>query len=613
MVTGHFYWKVAAAIVILAAAALAGIYCFRDGEPADSPSKANPHDTAYSGPDLYREVAKDAGIDFIYRNGEEAGHYAILESLGGGVALLDYDGDDLLDLFVTGGGYFAGNDKNEIKGYPCKLYKNLGNWKFKDVTAEVGVENLAGKQPWFYSHGCAACDYDRDGWTDLLVTGYGRLALFRNEPVDPNDASKGRRLVDVTSETGLIRDHFWSTSAAWGDLDSDGWPDLYVCQYVDWSFANNPRCAGYTTDVKRDVCPPGQFSSTPHALYHNVADAHGRRFVDASREAGLRLPPREDKDYGKGLGVIMVDVNRDRKPDIYVANDTTDNFLYLNESTPGKLAFREMGFALGVARDNMGIPNGSMGVDAGDYNASGWPSLWVTNYEGELHALYRSKPGKQVFFQFSTHVGGIAAIGQNFVGFGTAFVDVDRDGWEDLVVTNGHVIRHPYRCGVRQKPVLLRNLGDGRFADITPHGGTYFKNEHCGRGLAVGDLDNDGKPDLVISHVNAPLAVLRNVSPDERWLGVQLVGRERRDVVGARLILEMGDRRFTRFAKGGGSYLSSGDRRHLICLGSSGQSGRLTVEWPSGEPSVQQFDGLAPGSYHRLVQDDLATKALPAR
>jgi hypothetical protein len=558
----------------------------------------------------------DAGINFTYRNGEEAGHFAILESLGGGIALVDYDGDGLLDIFLTGGGYFDGPDKKEIRGHTCRLYRNLGGWKFQDVTKEAGLDSLAGGRPWFYTHGAAVADYDRDGWPDLLVTGYGRVALFHNEPADPADPKRGRRFVDVTDRAGLNRDHIWATSAAWGDLDGDGYPDLYICQYVNWGFHPpliNPPCAGYTTDVRRDVCPPAQFASLPHALYRNAAGPGGRRFLDVSRAAGIRAAPRDDADYGKGLGVLMVDVNGDGRTDVYVANDTTDNFLYLNGSALGKLALRERGFALGVARDGGGIPNGSMGVDAADYNGTGRPSLWVTNYEGELHALYRNKEtGPEPRFHYSTQVAGIAAIGQNFVGFGTAFLDVDGDGWEDLVISNGHVIRRPYRCGVRQKPVLLRNQGNGRFADITPQGGGYFRSEHRGRGLVVGDLDNDGRPDLIVSHVNEPVTLLRNRSADgHHWLGVELAGREGRDVVGTRLTLEAGGRRFTRFAKGGGSYLSSGDRRHLFGLGAVEAVGTLTVEWPSGDPRVQHFDGLAVDHYYQIRQGEGDARRIP--
>jgi hypothetical protein len=191
------------------------------------------------------------------------------------------------------------------------------------------------------------------------------------------------------------------------------------------------------------------------------------------------------------------------------------------------------------------------------------------------------------------------------VGFGTGFLDADNDGWEDLVISNGHVIKHPYRCGVRQKPVLFRNRGDGHFDEITPQGGPYFRGEHCGRGLAIGDLDNDGRPDLVISHVNAPVALLRNVAPrTNHWLGVELRGRGRHDVVGAKLTVRVGDRCLMRFAKGGGSYLSSGDRRHLVGLGPATEVGRVTVEWPWGEPRVQHWDGLAVDRYWRLTQGE---------
>jgi hypothetical protein len=562
-------------------------------------------DPALEDAPLFEDVTATSRVDFTYRNGEEADQYSLLESLGGGVALIDYDNDGLLDLFLVGGGTFAGPDRKEIRGCPCKLYRNLGGWKFRDVTAEAGLDGLAGGEPFFYTHGCAVADYDGDGWPDLLVTGYGRVALFHNEA-----GPGGRRFRDVTRECGLLRDHFWATSAAWGDVDGDGWPDLYVCQYVDWSWANNAPCKGYTTDVARDVCPPRHFRAAPHALYHNVAgEGGGRRFVDVTREAGLRAAPREDGDYGKGLGVVFVDLDEDGRPDLFVANDTSGNFLFLNESAPGKPKFRDVGFQLGVARDVNGTPTGSMGVDAADYTGTSLASLFVTNYEGESHSLYRNKKaGGQLFFHYSTQTAGIAAIGQNFVGFGTAFLDADGDGWEDLVISNGHVIRHPYRCGVRQRPVLFRNRGDGRFEDVTPRGGSYFRGEHRGRGLAVGDLDNDGRPDLVISHINEPVALLRNRAPgDHHWLGIELARPGHVDVVGARLTLEVEGRRLSRFAKGGGSYLSSGDRRHLFGLGARAAVGRLTVEWPSGEPRTQHWDGLAVDRYHRLVQGQSAT------
>ncbi len=616
-----------ARFVIAAAAGLllvAGA-CQKPAVPDDDEEAQAGDDRSAAGlpASLYQDVTAAAGIHSTYRNGEQAGHYAILESLGGGVALIDYDGDGLLDVFLPGGGYYDGPEKKQIKGHPARLYRNLGNWKFKDVTREAGLD-----QPLCYSHGAAVVDYDRDGWPDLLVTGYGRLALYHNEPVDPADPKKGRRFREVTKEAGLLSgDHFWSTSAAFADLDGDGWPDLYVCQYVNWSFTNNPKCEGYSPSIPRDVCPPRQFEAVAHALYRNVPGPDGtRRFVDVSKEAGLRVPRVEEdyaqldyldqaardrlrtadkaKDYGKGLGVVIVDVNGDGKPDIYVANDTTDNLLYLNRSRPGQLRFEENALDLGVARDGGGTATGSMGVDAADYDGRGLPALWVTTYEGEFHSLYRRVPRQgQQFFLYASMVAKVAALGQQYVGFGTGFVDVDNDGWQDLVISNGHVIHHPVRSGRRQRPVLMRNLGDGTFANITDRGGPYFRTDHVGRGLAIGDLDNDGRPDLVISHVNEPAAVLRHTAaPANHWLGVELVGADHRDVVGARLTLEVNGRRLTRFARSGGSYLSSGDRRHLFGLGPAGRPGRLTVDWPSGEPRTQHWDGLEADRYWRLAQ-----------
>jgi hypothetical protein len=542
--------------------------------------------------DLFRDMTTESGVNLTYHNGQEAGHYAILESLGGGVGLIDYDGDGLLDIFIPGGGYYDGPDKKVLKGHPSRLYKNLGGWKFKDVTAEVGLD-----QPLFFTHGCAVGDYDRDGWPDLLVTGWGRMALYHNEP----DGKGGRHFREVTKAAGLP-EGLWTTSAAWADFDGDGFPDLYVCQYVNWSIdKNNPKCSGYTASVPRDVCPPKSFTALPHHLFRNLGNG---TFADVSQDAKLR-PYTGDKDKdaeaGKGLGVVVVDVDGDGKPDVYVANDTVDNFLYLNKSTPGKILFEEVGFPTGVARDDRGTPNGSMGCDVGDYDGSGWPSIWVTNYENEMHALYRNRGAGM--FLFSTPASGIAAIGQLYVGFGTGFIDLDNHGWEDLVIANGHVIRHPHGAKLRQRPVVLRNKGDTRFSDITRQGGEYFRDDHIGRGIALGDLDNDGRTDLVISHLNEPAVLLRNVADvGNHWLGLKLVGKERRDVVGAKVVVEVGGRQQTRFAKGGGSYLSSCDRRLLFGLGKAEKVENVTVHWPGGTKQRWAGEQLKTDRYWQLVE-----------
>jgi hypothetical protein len=279
-----------------------------------------------------------------------------------------------------------------------------------------------------------------------------------------------------------------------------------------------------------------------------------------------------------------------------------DNFLYMNR---GKWKFEEKGLSSGVARDDEANPQGSMGVDVGDYDRSGLASIFVTNYENERHALYRNQ-GKNEQFLFSTNTSGIAAIGQKFVGFGTSFVDVENRGWEDLVIVNGHVIRHPIVAGLRQRPVLLRNLGTTRFEDITPQAGPHFRTDHISRGLAVGDLDNDGRPDLVISNLNEPVVILRNVAGEggkrNHWLGVALERPKNHDAVGAKITVEVNGQRRTRFVKGGGSYLSSSDRRHLFGLGNWDRVDRITVDWPSGQR--QEWDGkdLTLDRYWRLVQ-----------
>jgi enediyne biosynthesis protein E4 len=585
--------------------------CTPPGVPSPRGSDKKEPEEEPVGPPVFKDVTAASGLEFTYRNGEDtANHLSILESLGGGVGLIDYDGDGLLDVFLPGGGGFAGADKKDIVGNPCKLYRNLGGLQFEDVTAKAGLDKLAGGQPWFYTHGAAVVDYDRDGWPDLLVTGWGAVALFHNVPVDANDPKKGRRFEDVTAKAGLAgegRGHpaggdpgrgiTWATSAAFGDLDGDGYPDLYVCQYVNWSWKNHPSCryGGQTFDV----CPPKDFQGLPHKLFRN--DGKGG-FIDVSNEAGL-VPG--GPNASKGLGVVMVDLDGDGKPEIYVCNDTVDNFLYVNKSKRGEILLQEQGLLSGAARDDRGTANGSMGVDAGDPDHSGKPWLWVTNYENELHALYRNECQLgRFFFQFRTSAVGIAAIGQKYVGWGTAFLDVDLDGWEDLFVANGHAIRYPTGTGAarKQQPVLLYNRR-GKFRDVSKSIGDYHDTPRLARGVGVGDLDNDGRTDLVISHVNEPVRILRGIGgKDNHWLGVELRGKDNACIVGAKAVLEAagkGPGRQTRFAKGGGSYASSGDRRLLFGLGQE-TKGRLRVTWPDG--TEQSFDDLNVDRYYRLVQ-----------
>jgi hypothetical protein len=581
-------WLGAGAVVVV----LASFGFYRLAGPATTalpPTKsADDLSTLASGPPWFEDRTADSGVHFAYRNGEEADQYTILETLGGGVALFDFDGDGLIDIFLTGGGYFDGPAKDQIKGLPCKLYKNLGGWKFKDVTKDVALE-----VPWWYTHGVAVADYDRDGWPDLLVTGYGKLALFHNEA----DGNGGRRFVDVSDKMGL-RDQSWNTGAGWADVDGDGFPDLYVCRYCDWSFANHPVCTGLQPGVLREACPPLRFKPLLHALFHNE---QGKSFRNVSSEHGF-------KAAGYGLGVVLADLNSDGRPDIFVGNDLAPNMLYMNRG--GKLEERA-GLA-GVALSDTGLASASMGVDAADFDGSGRPGLFITNFQRELHSLYRNLGSE--LFHYQSEAVGLAALGRLYVGWGTSFVDVDNDGWEDLVIVNGHIFRKPAGSPVKQRPFLLRNeerQGRRVFKDISAHGGGFFQTPAPARGLAVGDLDNDGWPDVVISNVNNPVVILRNVAAPScktTWLGVRLVGRTDRDVVGSTVILECAGRKRTRFAKGGGSYLSASDSRILFGLSGAKAADRVTVRWSWGE--TQTWENLEANRYWELHEGE--DKARPA-
>ncbi len=572
----------AVAVVALAASCSNSVTTEKTPEPLELP----PGDPPYTGPAWFSDVTEQTGLRAAGRNGEESDQFTILESLGVGVALLDYDGDGRLDVFVVGGGYFDGPNKIDLKGHPCKLYRNLGGLKFEDVTTASGLDIA-----WWYTHGVAVADLDRDGWPDLVVTGYGRIELFHNQP----DGKGGRRFVAVGEKLGL-KDDSWSTSAGWADIDGDGFPDLYVCHYCDWSFANNPACTGQIPGVAREVCAPQRFKPLVHSLFKNEK---GKGFHEAASEHNF-------KPEGCGLGVVLADLNADGRPDVYVGNDATNNFLFFNRG--GRL--EEKGMAAGAAVDDAGRYNGSMGVDVGDYDGSGRPAIWVANFQGELHALYHNL-GKELFDHRSRAVG-VGAIGLYRVGFGTAFIDIDGDGWEDLVVVNGHVLRAPAGSSQKQRPVMFHNTAGpaGRvFKDVSDRGGRFFHTAAVGRGLAVGDLDNDGRPDLVVTHNNGPVVILRNEGVGAHpWLGVKLIGKGYRDIVGSTVTLEVGERKLTRFVKGGGSYCSASDPRILFGLGTVGKVKKITVRWSWGE--TQSWENLETGAYWELTEGEAKAKKL---
>ncbi len=595
--------------------AVAALLGFAAGCEKPTPALAPPGVEEPIGPTLFEDVTASSGIDFAYRNGEAADNYSIIESLGGGVALVDFDNDGLLDLFVPGGGYFDGK---KVLGHPCKLYRNLGNFKFEDVSKAVGLDG-----PLQYSHGASAFDSDNDGWTDLLVSGYNRLVLLHNEP----DGKGGRKFVDVTAKSGLTADSLWSTSTAWGDLNGDGFADLYVCHYANWGFdGTGPDGKPYRhpTDCNydgktRDVCQPAKFTQLPHAVFQNNGNG---TFTDVSATVNLKADPKDRtaqrgplRNDGRGIGAVIVDVNNDGRPDVYAANDTDDNFLYLNRGAKygpgGEILVEEIGLVAGVARDDRGTANGSMGLGVADYDHSGRASIVVTNYESELPALYQNRTTEpaRVRFSYSTQSSGLGTVNGLFVSWGTGFADFDLNGWDDLSIVNGHAVRHPLKVDRRQKPSLLLNDG-GKLKIQSARGGSFFAAAHNARGSAVGDLDNDGRPDLVVVRHNEPIVVLKNVAPiaGKHWLGVSLRGKGQRDLVGTRLVVETALGTQTKFVKGGSSYASTDDPRLLLGLASDEKILKATVFWSHGD--AQEVKGLTVDHYQEVTEGSPSVKIL---
>jgi hypothetical protein len=523
------------------------------------------------GSPVFKDITKQSGITFRHNASKTPQKY-LPESMSGGVAMLDSRGDGKLDLFFINGAALgnpmqagARPDKRDPKFWN-RLYRNNGDATFTDVTERAGLQGHS------YGMGVAIGDYDNDGLPDIYVTNLGQNILYHNN----GDGT----FTDVTARAGVAAGG-WSVGACFVDFDRDGRLDLFVSRYVEWDFGRNPICGGVKPGF-RAYCHPDQFQPATYILYHNNGDG---TFSDVSAKAGLNRFP------GKGLGVAVNDYDHDGWPDIFVANDSFPEQLFHNNRDG---TFTDIALDLGVAYDNDGKTFAGMGVDFADYNNDGWADIFVNALANQRYALYRNNQGKS--FEYVSGPTGIAAISQLHSGWGTRFFDYDNDGWKDLFVGQGHVMDNieltQPAIRYREAPLLLRNSA-GRFNDVSASSGEPFSIPLTARGVAFGDLNNDGFIDVAINCNDGPPSILLNQAGNgNHWLIVQTIGvKSNRDGIGARLrvIDESGNTQFE-FVSSSGSYLSASDKRAHFGLGLNRSAKLLEIIWPSG--TIQRIENV---------------------
>jgi hypothetical protein len=502
-------------------------------------------------------VAREAGITFKHENGASK-EKLMPETFGSGVAWIDFDNDGLPDLFFSNGADLA-------HGKPSPgnvLYHNLGNGKFEDVTKKAGVAGNG-----MFATGATVGDYDNDGFLDLFVTGYNSRQLFHNN----GDGT----FTDVTAKAG-VSGGGWSSSAAWVDYDRDGYLDLFVARYLEYDIKTAPYC-GYKQEGYRMYCDPQQFDGVPAQLFHNN---HDGTFTDVSVKAGIA------NRAGKGLGVVVGDIDLDGWPDIFVTNDGVRNFLYRNK---GDGTFQDITYTAGTGFDMNGKAMAGMGTEIADFDGDGLPDIFLTAFSREYNTLFRNLGKLQ--FEDVTLKAGLQS-GFLTLAFGAKLFDYDNDGLLDIFCTNGHVTDnvelYDPQLTYRQSDLLYQNIGGGRFKDVSAESGPAFRIKHVGRGAAVADFDNDGDLDIVIADCGGPALLYRNDGGNRNhWLAIKARGREsNRFGLGSKVRVTAGGATQYREINPSGSYLSTSDMRLYFGLGKETVARRLEIEWPRGKKQV---------------------------
>jgi hypothetical protein len=513
---------------------------------------------------IFSDLTEAAGVTWKHFSGESS-ERLLIETMGGGVGLIDCEGKGSLDIFFLNGGETPrGKSAGPLRN---ALYRNEGNWRFEDVAQEAGLDRFSA-----YGMGVNIADFDNDGRPDIFLTGFPRCALFHN--------NGNGTFTEVTSDARVENAGRWAAGSAWFDYDNDGYLDLIICNYVKFSFTGpQPDCEFAGT---RTYCEQRGYEGMPLTLYHNNRDG---TFSDVSRESGL------DRLAGRALGVVAIDVNGDGWQDLFVSRDGSSNLLLLNQRNG---TFVDAALEAEVAYDFAGNAKAGMGIAAGDCDGDGYPDFLVTNFNSEFDSLFLNSG--QFPYTDASRTSRLAEASRFDVGWGAGFIDYDNDGRLDLLIVNGHINevieRAQPQVKFREQPLLLHNAGGAVFQNVAAMAGTVFRKGFLARGLAIGDLDNDGATDAVFTCIgDRPVLLRNNVGRRNAWLGISLVGTtSNRDGIGAKVIARAPGGPITRWIPGGGSYLSSHDKRVVFGLKDLGPAERVDIEvhWPGGGHQLER-------------------------